>query len=72
MAESEMLDVVTGGDAGRILGVTSQGVRYLAALGLLSPVAITPKGITLYDRQAVELLRDQRRARRRRRRIAVS
>ncbi len=65
-AESGMLDLVTGTGSARILGVSHQGWRYLEAQHLLKPVAITPSGIKLFERRAVELLRDQRRAQRRR------
>ncbi len=66
------MDLVTGGGAGRILEVSNQGWRYLEAHGLLKPVAITPSGIKLFDRRAVEILRDHRRAQRRGRRRSRS
>lgn len=44
------------GDVAELLGVSAQRVRQLADEGKLPPAAVTPRGLRLFDRAAVERL----------------
>jgi hypothetical protein len=47
-------------DAARVLGLTPASVRQLAKRGVLAAVTVTPRGVRLFARDAVERLARER------------
>jgi DNA-binding transcriptional MerR regulator len=47
-------------DAGRVLGIGAKRVRFLARVGELRPVAVTPRGVRLFAPSDVLRLRAAR------------
>ena len=58
-----MSNLLTGGDAGKILGVCRERVRQFEREGRLTIAAKTAPGLRLFDPAAVEVLRQERAAR---------
>jgi hypothetical protein len=54
-------------DAGKVLDLTPGMVRVLVETGRLRPVAITPRGVRLFEPRDVEALARERRERQRQR-----
>jgi len=52
--------LLSGGEAGRVLGITGAAVRQLVAKGLLAVTAETPAGHRLFAPEEVRRLRDER------------
>ena len=57
-------DLMTAGDAARIVGLTPAGVRWAAKDGRLQVARTTPGGVRLFDRVEVERFRRERETRR--------
>ncbi len=58
-------DILTGGDAAKVLGLSREGVRYTERQGALIPFAVTVGGVHLFRRRDVESLKAARARRRR-------
>jgi hypothetical protein len=56
-----MLMLLEPGDVARRLGRSTTTVRLLTMAGVLKPIATTPRGVKLYDPEAVALLAQRRR-----------
>ncbi len=55
-----MSNLLTSGDAGKILGVCRERVREFKREGRLTAAAKTERGLRLFDPVAVEALRQER------------
>jgi DNA-binding transcriptional MerR regulator len=53
-------DLLESADAGRILGLTPAAVRQLARRGTLPVAGVTPRGVRLFTREAIEQLARER------------
>jgi DNA-binding transcriptional MerR regulator len=47
-------------DVSRALGVSADAIRHLTRSGRLTPTATTPRGLRLFDAEALERLRRER------------
>jgi Helix-turn-helix domain len=53
-------DLLESADASRILGLTPATVRQLARRGTLPVASVTPRGVRLFTREAIEKLARER------------